>query len=69
MSFKTVDPTTLVTHQGKTIRITTTNQELFEGRLLKVINTKVILESAGGSENKIALDQVEQLSVMVKQAK
>ena len=66
MSFESVDPTTLVTYQGKTIRITTKNREQFEGRLLKVINTQVILESTGNKETKVPLDQVEQLSIMVK---
>ena len=69
ISFKAVDPTKLVTYQGKTIRITTKSNELFEGRLLKVINTSVMIESVGSNENKIPLDQVEQLSVMIKQVK
>ncbi len=69
MAFEPVKPTLLVTLQGKTIQIITKNNEQFEGRLLKVINTKVIIESARNSEVKVALDQIEQLSVMVKQRK
>ena len=69
IDFEPVKPTLLVTLQGKTIQIVTKNHEQFEGRLLKIINTQVILESASNSEIKIALDQIEQLSVMVRQRK
>jgi hypothetical protein len=69
MAFEPVKPTLLVTLQGKTIQIVTKNHKQFEGRLLKIINTKVILESVKNSEIKIALDQIDQLSVMVKQSK
>ena len=69
MTFEPVKPTLLVTLEGKTIQIVTKNHEQFEGRLLKIINTQVILESASNSEIKIALDQIEQLSVMVRQRK
>ncbi len=67
MAFKPVKPTLLVTLQDKTIQIITKNKEQFEGRLIKIINTKVIIESVGNIEKKIALDQIDKLSVMVRQ--
>jgi len=66
MVFEPVKTSQLDTLQGKTIQVFTKNQEQFEGRLLKIINTKVIIESAGSNENKIAMDQIDQLTVMVR---
>ena len=67
MAFKPVKPTQLVTLQDKTIQIVTKNREQFEGRLLKIINTEVIIESARDNEESVALDQIDELSVMFKQ--
>jgi len=69
MVFEPVKISTLDTLHGKTVRIVTKNHQQFEGRLLKIINTKANIESVGNIENNVHLDQIAQLSVMTKQVK
>jgi len=67
--FNDVNIEKLGTLQGRIIRLSTKEGEIFEGRLVKIINTKAVIESTKNSESKVTITDIKKLSVMSKQAK
>lgn len=65
LTFDDVAIDKLSTLQGKTVSIVTRDSQTVEGRLMKIINTKAFLD-ARNIEKTVELDQIRQLSVMVK---
>ena len=69
MVFNNVAIDKLSTLQGKIVRISTKEGEVFEGRLVKIISTKAVIESPYNIENKVTISDMKTLSVMTKQVK
>lgn len=67
--FNDVNIEKLGTLQGRIIRLSTKEGEIFEGRLVKIINTKAVIESTKNSESKVTITDIKKLGVMSKQAK
>lgn len=65
LAFDIVPVEKLSSLQGKTVRILTNDSERIEGRLIKIINTKAFLDSQN-TERAVELNQIKELSVMVK---
>ena len=66
--FNDVNIEKLGTLQGRIIRLSTKEGEIFEGRLVNIINTKALIESTQNSESKVTITDIKKLSVMSKQA-
>jgi len=67
--FNDVNIEKLGTLQGRIVRLNTKEGEIFEGRLVKIINTKAVIESTTNSESKVTITDIKKLSVMSKQEK
>lgn len=68
MQFEVIPLKNIGTLQGRTIQITTNSHETYEGRVTKITNSSIVIQSKSTEANELPIANIKQLRLMVKKA-
>lgn len=68
MSFELIPLNNILSLKGRTIQLTIKNNQRYEGRVMTVSNTSIVLQSRSANANEIPTANIKEVRLMVKKA-